>query len=70
MMARFWRCEDWEKLQAALDLGAEHGVAGWEIMFCHVQSLLLSNSPYLAQRLTDNRLTQLLTDQADYVVKR
>ncbi|KAG8254247.1 hypothetical protein J6590_011944 [Homalodisca vitripennis] len=63
-------CEEREKLQAALQLGSTHGVEGWEIVFSHVRSLLLSNSNSLSERLGDNRLTQLLRDQSEAVVKK
>lgn len=65
-----WRCEECGKLQAALELGTAHGVEGWEIVVSHVRVLLISNSALIAQRLSDNRLIQLLRDNSSDVVMR
>ncbi|XP_054277597.1 NBAS subunit of NRZ tethering complex-like isoform X1 [Macrosteles quadrilineatus] len=63
-------CEEWDKLQVALDLGAAHGVEAWEVVLNHFRALLTSNSPTLTERLSDNRLTSLLREHSDTVVNR
>ncbi|RZF42481.1 hypothetical protein LSTR_LSTR004400 [Laodelphax striatellus] len=64
-------CQEWEKVELALELGALYGVSGLEVALNHVIAMLLTGDPQLAiEHISDNRLTSLLQEDSELVVKR
>ncbi|XP_075215601.1 NBAS subunit of NRZ tethering complex-like isoform X2 [Lycorma delicatula] len=64
-------CQEWEKVELALELGQMHGVSAYEVAVSHIISLLLSGNHQLTiEHIADNKLASLLQDQPNLVQKR
>ncbi|XP_039281626.1 neuroblastoma-amplified sequence [Nilaparvata lugens] len=64
-------CQEWEKVELALELGSLYGVPGLEVALNHVIAMLLTGDSQLAiEHISDNRLTSLLQEDSELVIKR
>lgn len=67
----FYRYEAREKLDLALSLGAEYGVAAEDIVLSHISSLFLShNVAMLTERLKEPVVLETLKQRSKYAAER